>query len=66
MIAVSGVIRSLRKDKYNCVRLSAFNSQRHRVGYQSNENDCITISMQNVSSIHGLNPKIREALQSLQ
>ena len=37
IITISGIIRSLKKDKCNCIGPPTFQSQRYRVGYQSNQ-----------------------------
>lgn len=37
IITISGIIRNLKKNRYNCIRPPPFKSQRYRVGYQSNK-----------------------------
>ena len=37
IITISGIISSLKKDKYNCIGPPTFKSQRYGVGYQSNQ-----------------------------
>ena len=59
---VRNVIKICDTKKHNCSGLPTFKSQ--RVGYQSNQKYCITISIQKISPIHKFNRKVQQILGS--